>query len=113
MDDAASPEFSAEANADIAAAEVILVTVRSNQPWPAGFLHWKEGLVESDGSASPHAIVALIEAGDDGPPAPSESWNSVLRSAATQIHPGVFVYEPKESADDSALVSIHGFPLNG
>lgn len=92
MDEAASPEHSAKANADIAAAEVILVTVRSNHPWPEAFLHWKKG-TRSDGSASPHGVVALIEAGDDGPLPTTGSWNNVLRSSATQIHPEVFVYE--------------------
>lgn len=93
MDVATSPEFSAEANDDIAAAEVIILTVRGDQPWPTAFLHWKEGAVEG-GAVSPHAIIVLLEA-TAGPLSTVESWNSVLRSAATQIHPEVFVYETK------------------
>ena len=93
MEDADSPEFMASANADIGAAEVIIVSVRGNQRSPAAFQHWKAGGADGYNPASPHAIVALIESGDDGPPATLGSWSSVLRSAATQIHPGVFVYE--------------------
>lgn len=109
MDDAASPEFSARANADFAAAEVIIVTVRGNQPWPEAFLQWKEGAGEGIASGSPHAIVALIEAGDDGPSSATVSWNSVLRSAATQIHPEVFVYESKANPDVCSTLPIPGF----
>jgi len=96
MDDAASPEFIAEANADIVAAEVIILTVRGNQPWPKAFLHWKDGPYTegSSGIASPRGIVTLIEADEDGVPVEVGSWNNVLSSAATQqIHPEVFVYE--------------------
>jgi hypothetical protein len=97
MDAATSTEFSAMANDDIAAAEVIIMTVRGNQPWPVAFRHWKAGSDQS-GAVSPHAIIVLIEAADEQPAA-SDSWNSVLRSAATQIHPEVFVYEEKSGSD--------------
>jgi len=92
MDAATSSEFSAKANADIAEAEVIIVSVRANERWPAAFQHWKSGQVQPGTAASPHAIIVLLES-PDGPPASNRSWNSMLRSAATQIHPEVFVYE--------------------
>ncbi len=92
MDAATSSEFSEKANADIAAAEVIIVSVRANEPRPASFQHWKAGEGRDGAAAAPHAIIVLLEA-PDGPPASSGSWNSVLRLAATQIHPEVFLYE--------------------
>ncbi|HEY4247024.1 MAG TPA: hypothetical protein VGM64_09225 [Lacunisphaera sp.] len=95
MDDAASPEFISEANADITAAELVILTVRGKQPWPDAFLHWKEGprTGQHAAIASPQAIVALIETDADGLPVAGESGNVALRSVATQIHPEVFVHE--------------------
>src|SRR5471030_2774487 len=82
IEDAASAEYSAQANKDIAAAEVIIMTVRGDEPFPAAFHHWKGG-VEDGGIAPPKAIVALIGTADNPAPA-ADSWNSVLRGAATQ-----------------------------
>lgn len=95
MDDAASPEFIGEANADIAAAELIILAVRGKQPWPAAFLHWKDGprLGQQAAIAAPRAIVALIETDVDGSPVTTSSGDGALRSVATQIHPEVFVHE--------------------
>lgn len=93
MDVATSAEFSAQASDDIAAAEVIIMTVRGDQPCPEAFLHWTRGAAHG-GVAPPHAIVALIGSVDVPEPA-AGTWGSVLRAAATQIHPEVFVYEPQ------------------
>lgn len=101
MDVATSPESSAEANADIAAAEVIILTVRGDQPWPTDFLHWKEGAVPG-GAVSPHAIILLLEEAGKAPEG-GVSWNTALRSAATQIHPEVFVYETKTARGDELM----------
>jgi hypothetical protein len=95
IDDATSAEFSAAANDDIAAAEVIIMTIRGDQPFPAAFEHWRGG-VDRAGFPSPHAIVALIDS-VDGQEDTSDSWSNVLRGAATQIHPEVFVYEPRRA----------------
>lgn len=97
IEDAASAEYSAQANKDIAAAEVIIMTVRGDEPFPAAFQHWKGG-VEERGGAPLKAIIALIGTADNPAPA-ADSWNSVLRGAATQIHPEVFVYEPRLPPD--------------
>jgi hypothetical protein len=106
MDDAASPEFISEANADITAAELVILTVRGKQPWPDAFLHWKEGPGNGQhpAIASPQAIVALIETDADGLPVASDGGNCTLRSIATQIHPGVFVHEA-EGPRGGAVVS--------
>lgn len=95
MDDAASPEFISEANADITAAELIILTVRGERPWPDAFLDWKEGpgAGQRAAIAPPQAIVALIETDADGFPFCSDHGHSALRSVATQIHPEVFVHE--------------------
>lgn len=91
LDVALAPECSAEANHDIEAAEVIIMTVHGNEPCPPAFLHWKAGA--GGGSGVPHrAIIAILEStgeavsGDD-------SWRSILRGVATEIHPELFVCE--------------------
>ena len=91
LDVALSPECSAEANRDIESAEVIIMTVHGNEPCPPAFLHWKAGA--GGGSGVPHrAIIAILES--TGEPAPIEdSWSSVLRGVATEIHPELFVCE--------------------
>ena len=91
LDVALSRECSVEANHDIEAAEVIIMTVHGNEPCPPEFLHWKAGA--GGGSGVPHrAIIAILES--TGEPAPaSDSWSSVLRGVATEIHPELFVCE--------------------
>ncbi len=100
MDVATSEEYSALASVDIAAAEVIIVTVQANQRCPAAFLHWRGGAGE--GGSAPRGIIVLVETA--GEPVPAEgTWNYVLQGAATQIHPEVFVYEPHEKILEVAL----------
>lgn len=107
MDDAASPEFIEEANADISSAEVILLSVRGNQPWPKPFQHWKDGVegLPGESMAAPQAVVAVIEADEDGAPSSHMNWNDILGSGATQIHPEVFVCEAKakRSMEEQAM----------
>jgi hypothetical protein len=103
MDVATSAEFSAAANDDIAAAEVIIMTIRGDEPFPAAFRHWKPG-ADHGGLASPHAVIALIGSVDNVDPA-ADTWNSVLCDAATRIHPEVFVYEPRL---DASVGRAHG-----
>jgi len=101
MDDATSADYSEAANADIAAAEVIILSVRGNPPWPEKFLHWMAG-AEDRGEPGPHGVVTLITSADCEVPAGGGEegcWNHVLRSAATAIHPEVFVYETKTERD--------------
>ena len=91
LDVALSPEFSAQANHDIEAAEVIIMTVHGNEPCPPAFQHWKAGA--GGGSGVPHrAIIAILES-TDKPASATESWSSVLRGVATEIHPELFVCE--------------------
>jgi hypothetical protein len=91
LDVALSPECSAKANHDIESAEVIIMTVHGNEPCPPEFLHWKTRVGSGDGV--PHrAIIAILES--TGEPAPAtETWSSVLRGVATEIHPELFVCE--------------------
>lgn len=91
LDVALSAECSAEANSDIEAAEVIIMTVHGNDPCPPAFLHWKAG--GGAGRGVPHrAIIAILEA--TGEPIPdTDTWSSVLRGVATEIHPELFVCE--------------------
>jgi hypothetical protein len=91
LDVALSPECSAEANRDIEAAEVIIMTVHGNEPCPPEFLHWKEGT--GGGAGVPHrAIIAILESNGESIP-DTDTWSSVLRGVATEIHPELFVCE--------------------
>lgn len=92
LDIAVAPEHSAQVGHDIADAELIIVAVHGSQPCPSAFQHWKR----ADGT--PHsAIIALTEQTE--PPAhASGSWDSVLRAAATPIHPEIFVWDSAAGA---------------
>jgi len=100
VDEAIAAEFSAEADGDIAAADVIILAVRGDQPFPAAFAHWKDGPGSARGTA-PHAIIVLIDTAEQAHDADWD-WNLALRSAATQIHPEVFVCE-----ENAALAGQH------
>lgn len=90
LDVALSPEFSREANRDIEAAEVIIMTVHGNEPCPPQFLHWKAGTGEHDGV--PHrAIIAIMESSRQETLPGMETWSTVLRGVGTEIHPELFV----------------------
>jgi len=91
LDVALSSECSVEANHDIEAAEVIIMTVHGNEPCPPEFLHWKEGT--GGGAGVPHrAIIAILESTGDAIP-DTDTWSSVLRGVGTEIHPELFVCE--------------------
>ena len=104
IEDATSAEYSAQASKDIAAAEVIIMTVRGDEPFPEAFQHWKRG-ADQAGHAPPRAIIALIGSVDDPEPA-ADSWNSLLRGTATQIHPEVFVCEPRLEPDAVPMAGV-------
>ncbi len=89
IDLALEPEFSAEAERDLADAEVIIMAIHGHQPCPPEFQRWKNGAGHLGGPA-PHAVIALIEVSDEPKPA-AESWSELLQCAATQIHAEVFV----------------------
>ena len=99
IDVATSPEFSAEASRDIAAAEIIILGVSGNQHCPPEFRRWTETATGPGGSH--RAVIAIVE-GADEPAAAGETWNSVLRGSATQIHPEIFVCEPLEELGGAA-----------
>jgi len=91
LDVALSPECAVEANRDIESAEVIIMTVHGNEPCPPAFQHWKAGA--GGGSGVPHrAIIAILESTGEASPI-ADSWSSVLRGVATEIHPELFVCE--------------------
>jgi hypothetical protein len=99
IDAALAPELAAEAERDIAAAEVIIMAVNGRETCPPAFLRWKDRAGQS-GGPPPHAVIALMEASDEPVPA-AESWSGVLRDNATQIHPEVFVCD-SESRETAA-----------
>ncbi len=102
IDIALEPAFAEEAERDIAAADVIILAVNGRQPCPTAFQRWKGG----QGQASwtpPRALIALVDASDDPAPAP-ESWSSVLRMAATQLHSDIFVCPEPDDTGASPLV---------
>src|SRR6185295_7115997 len=73
IDDATSGAFSTEANDDIAAAEVIIMTIRGDVPFPAAFQHWL-GDGASGSVGMPHGIITLIRP-EEGPDPGADSWN--------------------------------------
>jgi hypothetical protein len=90
IDAVLAPEHAAEAERDIAAAEVIIVAVNGRGPCPLPFHQWRRG-AGHDGGRPPHAIIALMDASGESAAAARGSWSSVLRGSATQIHSEVFV----------------------
>lgn len=98
LDEATSPDFSAAANHDLAEAEVIILSVRGNPPWPHCLDQWTTGAATLATVEPGHAVVALIKSASEWPAA-KEDWAGVLRGAATQIHPELFVYEDRVGAD--------------
>jgi hypothetical protein len=95
IDLAVEPGFEAEAERDIADAQVIIMAVNGCQPCPPKFQRWMGGAGHG-GGPPPHAIIALMEASDESDP-PAESWDHVLRHTATQIHSEIFVCDPPGS----------------
>jgi hypothetical protein len=85
------PEFSVEAERDLANAHVIIMAIHGRQPCPPAFQRWKQGAGHRGGPA-PHAIIALMDASDE-PETASGSWSGLLHDAATQIHSEVFLCE--------------------
>ena len=92
IDLALAPGLAAEAERDIAAAEVIIMALNGSRPCPVAFQRWKGG-AGHDGGPPPHAIITLMEATKEAAP-PAGSWSNVLCGAATQIHSEVFVCDP-------------------
>jgi hypothetical protein len=96
LDAALAPASAAEAERDIATAEVIIVAVSGGEPCPPAFQRWKSGAGHG-GGPPPRAIIALMAASPQ--PVPAEgSWSNVLCGAGTQIHSEVFVCHPPVSA---------------
>jgi hypothetical protein len=102
METAASPEFAAKAAEDLSAAELIVVAVGTDEPCPSAIRRWLDGVAAGIGR-QPHGILALV-----GTPEESEAgdvtWGQVLGAVATQIHPGVFVFQPAEGMPEPAGV---------
>jgi len=91
IENALTPAWAAEAERDIAAAEVIIMAVDGRQRCPLAFQRWKGG-AGHEGGQPPHAIISLMAASDDSSPE-AGSWSNVLRGTATQINSEVFVCE--------------------
>jgi len=64
IDVATSPEFAAQADDDVRAAEMVIMAVRGSQPCPAGFQRWTEVAVERGCLPKP-ALIAIVEAADE------------------------------------------------
>lgn len=100
LDVATSSEFAVKADYDIAAAQIVLMAVRGSEPCPPAFRRWQER-AWSDEGAPPRVWLTVVVAPDE--PAPvAETWATTLRGAATQIHPEIFVWEPREEFDEAA-----------
>ena len=92
---ALSPGLAAEAERDIAEAEVIIMAVNGRQPCPLAFQRWKLG-AGHEGGQPPHAIITLMDATAES--ADTEgSWSNVLRSAGTEIHSEVYICDHSDS----------------
>ena len=99
LDVAAECGCAEEVERDIASAGVIIVAISGQQPCPPIFQRWGDGDREGKAGLPTCAIIALVEVSEGHTPA-TGSWNSVLRMAATQIHPEVFVWDPFLARDD-------------
>ena len=101
LDDATSAGFAVKADFDIAGAGIVLMAVHGSEPCPPAFLHWRERAWQDEG-APPRIWIALVAAPDE--PAPvAGAWTNTLRLSATQIHPGIFVWEPVNEPAAAAL----------
>lgn len=89
------PAFAGEAERDLAEADVIIMAIDGRKPHPPEFQCWTNGTGHR-GGPGPRAILALMKASDD-PEAPPGSWSGLLHASATQIHPEVFVFEPRDA----------------
>jgi len=94
METAASPEFAAQAAEDLSAAELIVVAVGADGPCPPAIRHWLDGAGDA-AARPPRGILALVGPADASG-AGDANWDRVLQEVATQIHPGVFVFQPAE-----------------
>lgn len=83
--------FRAEAERDLADADVIIVAVNGHEKCPPEFRCWKNGLGH-EGGLAPHGVFALVDGADEIEP-PAESWSGLLHEVATPINPDVFVCE--------------------
>jgi hypothetical protein len=92
MDIALMPAFAAEAERDIASAQVIIIAVNGSQPCPSAFQRWRGEVGPGDGPP-PRAVIAVIAEINETTVAP-ECWHDVMRTAARQIHPEIFVCDP-------------------
>ena len=100
MDVAVEPRCAVEAERDLSAAGVIIVATDGRQPCPPVFQRWR-AFRNGKASLPSCAVIALVEA-SQGPAPATGSWNSILRVAATQIHPEIFVWNPLLPSDDGA-----------
>jgi hypothetical protein len=90
IDVAASPECAAQADVEIAAAEMVIMAIHANQTFPPALLRWTEGA--GDGRSPCHrALIAIIEAIDESALS-AGPLNRILQSTAAQIHPDVFLW---------------------
>lgn len=94
-------EFSAQAWADLARAEVIIVTVRGDQPWAKGFLP-SSAYADQGGFAPPHAIVVYLDNSEEA--YGGEDADGSVDSTVTRIHPEVFFCE---DAPPQEMPAVH------
>jgi hypothetical protein len=91
METAAAPEFAAQAAADLAAAELIVVAAGTDGSCPPAIRDLLDGVA----AGRPRGILALVGPAE-GPAAGDADWDRALRGVATEIHPGVFVFQSGE-----------------
>jgi hypothetical protein len=105
IDVATTAEYAAQADHDIAEADVIILAVRGGrQPCPPTFLRWITGMGSSLGVPR-RAVITITEAIAEPTPEPTpatETWSSVLHSFTTQIHPEIYVWDPPEVLGEAA-----------
>ena len=98
IDVATSAEFACQANEDIKAAEVLILSVRGSAACPAEFLPWSMGAGEGFGLPR-RALIALVEA-DREPADRVGTWSSTLRAAGAHIQRDVFFWVSSAATDD-------------
>jgi hypothetical protein len=109
IDAALSPAFAAEAERDIAEAEVIIMAVDGRQQCPQAFHRWKLG-AGHQGGQPPHAVIALMDASAESI-GTQGSWSNVLHDTATEIHSEVYICDHLNAPGQDVMVE--SAPVSG
>ncbi len=93
LDVATSPECAPQANDDIDAAEMVIMSVHESRSCPDAILRWPERADRGDGLPQ-RALIGRAETADK-PALSSGIWNCIRRGIAAQIRLDIFLWAPQ------------------